>query len=163
VCKVQPCTLVAAPADWALNSVGCRVWCDAINGQIVGANAISSGSCVYGEEFEQEDLVNSVLEETDFCGTAGCSVVTCSFWRLTGSCQTWCENRGGQNVSTSFMNDAAQCIIPKTNLDNGSVILDCSHESGMTDCRPVISRCEAGGGVATTRVGENSLLEVVCD
>jgi len=154
--------VIAAPADWLLNSVGCRVWCDGLNGRVVNANAISSGSCIYGEEFSQEILVNSVLQETNFCGAAGCSVVSCSFWRLEVSCQDWCDNRGGQNVSTSFLSETAQCIIPKVNLEDGPIILDCVSDSGMTDCRPAISRCEAGGGAATTQLNQSEILEVLC-
>lgn len=97
--------------DYLANRASCSIWCDLRNGEIIGGGP-ASGICLYPRsEGTEEAIIENLIEDSPQCAD-GCKVQNCSFWRWDLSCNQWCENRGGINVNLSFINGAAQCILP---------------------------------------------------
>jgi len=134
-CIQQGCNGILSDTFIGSLNVGCRVVCDALSGEIVNGDI-----CVYSEEYNQEDVVNDLIDECE----EDCAPVDCPFFRTELSCQSWCENRGGISVNTSFILNNTQCIIP--NVDPSTEILQLECDNG--DCTRAEFICTSSEGIA---------------
>ena len=146
---------VLAPVDGLLNAATCKVWCDGLSGEVV------EKECVYVEDFDQKDLVESIIKDSGYCDTAGCETLDCSFFRTEGSCKTWCDNRGGVNIETSYLFTTQQCLVAKIPLEQTTVI-NCESDGSTTDCRAARSLCELSGGTSIGQKNDSNTLEISC-
>jgi hypothetical protein len=144
-----------APVDGLLNAATCKVWCDGLKGEIVGKK------CLYDKDFDQKELVESVIKDSGYCDEAGCETLDCAFFRTEGSCTSWCDNRGGVNIETSYLFTTQQCLVAMLPLEKTTVI-DCEADGSTTDCRAATSLCELSGGSPSGQTNASDVLEISC-